>query len=145
MFGCRHLVVGFAAGTIPKIPLNLPLLKRCSIVGVDWGGYIRANPADNLPLLRTLTSWIAEGRIDTDTTASFPLEEATDPPAGIETAAGGKETDRSRRYLGEHKCAIARLGVAKLGTKSAKGPAASVSASQQGDQIDADRDHIVAA
>lgn len=74
--GGRHLVVGFAAGAIPKIPLNLALLKRCSIVGVDWGGYIRANPADNLPLLRTLTSWIAEGRIDPEPTASFPLEEA---------------------------------------------------------------------
>ena len=40
--GGRHLVVGFAGGEIPKIPLNLPLLKRSSIIGVDWGGHVRA-------------------------------------------------------------------------------------------------------
>src|SRR5262249_4855723 len=40
--GGRHLVVGFAGGDIPKIPLNLPLLKRSSIIGVDWGGHVRA-------------------------------------------------------------------------------------------------------
>ncbi|MDP1626959.1 NADPH:quinone oxidoreductase family protein [Parvibaculum sp.] len=74
--GGRHLVVGFAAGAIPKIPLNLALLKRCSIVGVDWGGYIRANPADNIPLLKTLTAWISNGRINPEPTASFPLAEA---------------------------------------------------------------------
>lgn len=74
--GGRHLVVGFATGTIPKIPLNLALLKRCAIVGVDWGGYIRANPADNVPLLKTLTKWVADGRIDPEPTASFPLEDA---------------------------------------------------------------------
>lgn len=74
--GGRHLVVGFAAGAIPKIPLNLALLKRCSIVGVDWGGYIRANSADNIPLLKTLTAWIEQGRIDPEPAASFPLAQA---------------------------------------------------------------------
>ncbi|MEQ8269035.1 MAG: NADPH:quinone oxidoreductase family protein [Parvibaculum sp.] len=74
--GGRHLVVGFAAGTIPKIPLNLALLKRCSIVGVDWGGYIRANPADNTPLLKTLTAWIGNGSINPEPAESFPLTEA---------------------------------------------------------------------
>lgn len=42
--GGRHLVLGFASGEIPRIPLNLPLLKRAEIVGVDWGGDMRANP-----------------------------------------------------------------------------------------------------
>lgn len=74
--GGRHLVVGFAAGSIPKIPLNLALLKRCAIVGVDWGGYIRANPADNVPLLKTLTKWIVDGRINPEPAASFSLSEA---------------------------------------------------------------------
>ncbi|MEX0839873.1 MAG: NADPH:quinone oxidoreductase family protein [Parvibaculum sp.] len=74
--GGRHLVVGFAAGTIPKIPLNLALLKRCAIVGVDWGGYIRANPADNMPLLKTLTKWVVDGRINPEPMASFPLADA---------------------------------------------------------------------
>lgn len=74
--GGRHLVIGFAAGGIPRIPLNLPLLKRSSIVGVDWGGYIRANPANNIPLLKTLTEMANEGRIHPEPAASYPLEEA---------------------------------------------------------------------
>jgi NADPH2:quinone reductase len=74
--GGRHLVVGFAAGDIPRIPLNLALLKRCSIVGVDWGGHIRANPAANIPLMKTLTNWVSEGRIHPEPAASYPLAEA---------------------------------------------------------------------
>jgi len=62
--GGRHLVVGFAAGSIPRIPLNLPLLKRCAIVGVDWGGHIRAHPDANRPLLEQLTAWVEAGAID---------------------------------------------------------------------------------
>lgn len=74
--GGRHLVVGFAAGDIPRIPLNLPLLKRASIVGVDWGGEIRANPASNIPLMQKLTEWAAAGKIHPEPAASFPLAEA---------------------------------------------------------------------
>jgi NADPH2:quinone reductase len=76
--GGRHLVVGFAAGDIPRIPLNLPLLKRASIVGVDWGGEIRANPAANIPLMQKLTEWAAAGKIHPEPAASFPLAEAPD-------------------------------------------------------------------
>ncbi|MFN4354805.1 NADPH:quinone oxidoreductase family protein [Parvibaculum sp.] len=74
--GGRHLVVGFAAGDIPRIPLNLPLLKRASIVGVDWGGHIRANPASNIPLMQKLTEWVTAGKIHPEPAASFPLAEA---------------------------------------------------------------------
>lgn len=74
--GGRHLVVGFAAGDIPKLPLNLALLKRASLVGVDWGGEIRSNPAANVPLMKTLTEWVAEGKIHPEPKATFPLEEA---------------------------------------------------------------------
>ena len=56
-------VVGFASGTIPKVALNLALLKRCSIVGVDWGGEMRANPAINADLGNTLTAWIEDGSL----------------------------------------------------------------------------------
>lgn len=76
--GGRHLVVGFAAGTIPRIPLNLALLKRCAIVGVDWGGHIRAHPGANLPLLETLVGWVEEGRIDPQPTTTVPFEAAPD-------------------------------------------------------------------
>lgn len=61
--GGRHLVVGFAAGEIPAIPLNLPLLKRASIVGVDWGGEARANPEINQELISTLFAWISSGQL----------------------------------------------------------------------------------
>ena len=61
--GGRFLVVGFAGGEIPKIPLNLPLLKRSSIVGVDWGGEFRANPNINQALMDTLMRWIADGKL----------------------------------------------------------------------------------
>ena len=76
--GGRHLVVGFANGEIPKLPLNLALLKRASLVGVDWGGEIRANPAANGPLLHKLSEWVETGKIHPEPTASFPLEEAGD-------------------------------------------------------------------
>jgi len=59
----RLLVVGFASGAIPKIPLNLALLKRCSIVGVDWGGDSRANPELNEPLMDTLLDWYSTERL----------------------------------------------------------------------------------
>jgi len=74
--GGRHLVVGFANGEIPKLPLNLALLKRASLVGVDWGGEIRANPTANGPLLHKLSEWVEAGKIHPEPTASFPLEEA---------------------------------------------------------------------
>lgn len=76
--GGRHLVVGFANGEIPKLPLNLALLKRASLVGVDWGGEIRANPGANGPLLHKLSEWVEAGKIHPEPTASFPLEEAGD-------------------------------------------------------------------
>ena len=74
--GGRHLVVGFAAGAIPRIPLNLALLKRCAIVGVDWGGHIRAHPGANVPLLRKLVEWVEAGRIDPQPTAIAAFEAA---------------------------------------------------------------------
>ncbi|KAB7742663.1 zinc-binding dehydrogenase [Parvibaculum sedimenti] len=74
--GGRHLVVGFANGEIPKLPLNLALLKRASLVGVDWGGEIRANPKANIPLMKKLTEWVVERKIHPEPTATFPLEEA---------------------------------------------------------------------
>lgn len=61
--GGRFLVVGFASGQIPKVALNLALLKRCSIVGVDWGGQARANPGINQRLMTQLLDLLASGRL----------------------------------------------------------------------------------
>lgn len=72
----RHLVVGFAAGEIPKLPLNLALLKRASLVGVDWGGYIRAHPGEQARLMATLTGWFDAGRLRPAAAPAHPLAEA---------------------------------------------------------------------
>jgi NADPH2:quinone reductase len=74
--GGRFLVIGFAAGSIAAIPLNLPLLKRSSIVGVDWGGFVRDEPKANLLLLNQLAQWVNQGRLHPQATSQHPLEEA---------------------------------------------------------------------
>lgn len=71
----RHLIIGFAAGDIPRIPVNLALLKRAAIMGVDWGGYTRANPANNLPILERIAGDVAAKRISPVVNALYPLAE----------------------------------------------------------------------
>jgi len=74
----RLLVVGFAAGDIPKIPLNLTLLKGCAIVGVFWGEFTRREPQRFLAAMDKLGRWFAEGRLKPHVSATFPLERAAD-------------------------------------------------------------------
>jgi len=70
----RYLVVGFPAG-IPKIPLNLTLLKSCQIVGVFWGAFAARDPrANEQNLMELLTLWM-KGRIKPEISARFPLEQ----------------------------------------------------------------------
>ncbi len=71
----RFLVVGFPAG-IPKIPLNLTLLKSCQIVGVFWGAFTMRNPAKNAEYVAELFDFYKTGKIRPRITASFPLEDA---------------------------------------------------------------------
>ena len=59
----RYLVVGFAAGAIPKVPLNLALLKERAILGVFWGDAVRRDPATHLANMQQLAAWFADGRI----------------------------------------------------------------------------------
>ena len=72
-WGGRYLVVGFAAGDIPRIPLNLPLLKGCSIVGVFWGAFTARESAHNAANLRELIAWLGEGKIKPLVSATYPL------------------------------------------------------------------------
>ena len=74
----RLLVVGFAAGEIPKIPLNLTLLKGCSIVGVFWGEFTRREPERFAEEMRQLGRWYGEGRIRPHISATYPLDRAAD-------------------------------------------------------------------
>ncbi len=71
----RFLVVGFPAG-IPKIPLNLTLLKSCQIVGVFWGAFTMRNPKLNAEYVAELFEFYEQGKIKPRVTASFPLEDA---------------------------------------------------------------------
>jgi NADPH2:quinone reductase len=70
----RHLVVGFAAGDIPSIPLNLPLLKSASIVGVFWGAWMQRGSAATAENTRELYAMAAEGEIEPRISAIHPLE-----------------------------------------------------------------------
>lgn len=74
----RLLVVGFAAGEIPKIPLNLTLLKGCAIVGVFWGDFARREPTHFVESVRQLWRWFAAGRLKPHVSAILPLERAAD-------------------------------------------------------------------
>jgi NADPH:quinone reductase len=71
----RYLVVGFAAGAIPALPFNLPLLKGASIVGVFWGDFVRREPAANTRMMEELASWYAEGRIKPVIDTVLPMQE----------------------------------------------------------------------
>jgi NADPH:quinone reductase len=74
----RLLVVGFAAGDIPKIPLNLTLLKGCAIVGVYWGEFARREPQRFAESMQQLGRWYAGGKLKPHVSATFPLERAAD-------------------------------------------------------------------
>lgn len=70
----RFLVVGFATGEIPSIPLNLPLLKRCSIIGVNWGGFSAANPTKSKPVITSLLELIVQGKLHPKAGECFSLK-----------------------------------------------------------------------
>lgn len=76
-WGGRLLVVGFAAGEIPKIPLNLTLLKNCDIRGVFWGEWTRRNPQMHRANMQELMDWAAAGKISAHIHAVYPLAETT--------------------------------------------------------------------
>lgn len=71
----RHLVIGFAAGDIPKIPLNLPLLKGASIVGVFWGSFTKREQAESIRNSNELFQMLSDGTLKPRVTNVFALEE----------------------------------------------------------------------
>jgi NADPH:quinone reductase len=72
----RLLVIGFAAGDIPKIPANLTLLKSCSVVGVFWGAWMMRDPAAGRALLEEILGLMRDGKLKPNVYATYPLEEA---------------------------------------------------------------------
>ena len=71
----RYLVVGFASGPIPSLPLNLTLLKGASIVGVFWGDYSRREPKANALMMQELAQWYAQGKIKPVIDRTMPMAE----------------------------------------------------------------------
>lgn len=71
----RHLVVGFAAGEIPRLPWNLMLLKGASVVGVFWGDFTRKEQEAHLAAMARITAWIAEGKLKPLVSRRYSLAE----------------------------------------------------------------------
>ena len=74
----RLLVVGFAAGPIPKLPLNLALLKGCDILGVFWGDFVRREPEAHRANMKDLMDWAQNGALRAHIHAVYPLSEAAE-------------------------------------------------------------------
>lgn len=81
----RHLVVGFAAGDIPKLPANLLLLKGSALVGVFWGDFVRREPEANAANTRQLLAWLREGALRPLVSRRYPLSQA---PAALNALLG---------------------------------------------------------
>jgi NADPH2:quinone reductase len=87
----RYLVIGFAGGKIPAIPLNLPLLKGCSLVGVFWGAHTKKEPEVHVSNLQALFRLFTEGKIKPHVTELVGLERFTD---ALETLNGRRSTGK---------------------------------------------------
>jgi NADPH2:quinone reductase len=79
----RLLVIGFAAGDIPKIPLNLPLLMERSVIGVYWGEWARRTPAEFAAAVKELGDWHTQGKLKPHISARYPLERAPEALAAM--------------------------------------------------------------
>lgn len=86
----RLLVIGFASGRIPQLPVNLTLVKNCSVVGVFWGAYSRNDPAVLGGSLMQLFAWYNEGKIAPHVSATYTLAQTPDAIASLQnrTAQG---------------------------------------------------------
>jgi NADPH2:quinone reductase len=87
----RHLVIGFAAGDIPALPLNLALLKGASLVGVFWGDFVRREPANNMKGISEMLGWMQEGKIKPLISKTYTLDEA---PQALQDMAARKVTGK---------------------------------------------------
>ena len=71
----RYLVIGFASGPIPSIPLNLTLLKGCALVGVFWGRFLGEEPAEQQKNVEELWGLFNDGKLNPVVTDVFPIED----------------------------------------------------------------------
>lgn len=80
----RYLVVGFAAGEIPKMPLNLALLKGASLMGVFWGEFVRRNPEKNSANIAQVVDWVAGGKLKPHIHKVYPLSQTREALEAID-------------------------------------------------------------
>jgi NADPH:quinone reductase len=74
----RYLVVGFAGGEIPKLPLNLALIKGASIVGVFWGAFTMREPKVHAANMAELIQWLGEGKLHPHISRRFSLDDGAE-------------------------------------------------------------------
>jgi len=79
----RYREIGFASGEIPNLPFNLPLLKSCSVVGVDWGGFAGRHAQRAAKVIETAVAMYAAGQIQDPPIAHYPLERCGDAIADL--------------------------------------------------------------
>jgi NADPH:quinone reductase len=77
-WGGRFLVIGFAAGEIPKLPLNLVLLKSCDVRGVYWGQFTERSPEKHRANMTEVLQWALDGKLSAHVHAVYPLEKIAD-------------------------------------------------------------------
>jgi NADPH2:quinone reductase len=76
-WGGRYLVIGFAAGDMPKLPLNLVLLRSYDVLGVYWGAWTQRDPQGHRANMAQILDWCAQGKLSPHVHAVYPLSEAT--------------------------------------------------------------------
>ena len=84
-------MIGFANGEIPKLPLNLPLLKGASVLGVFWGDFVRREPENHMAAMHKLLEWQASGKIRPHVSATYSLEQT---PQALMDMASRKVTGK---------------------------------------------------
>jgi NADPH2:quinone reductase len=83
-WGGRFLVIGFAAGDLPKLPLNLVLLRSYDVLGVYWGAWILRDPQGHRANMTQIIDWCAQDKLSSHVHAVYPLEQA---PAALKAIA----------------------------------------------------------
>ena len=81
----RYLVVGFAGGPIPSLPMNLPLLKGASLVGVFWGEFAKREPKANAAMMQTLAQWYGQGKVKPLIHQTLPMSQHIEAYAQMST------------------------------------------------------------
>ena len=92
-WGGRYLVIGFAAGDMPKLPLNLVLLRSYDVLGVYWGAWTQRDPQGHRANMTQILDWCAQGKLSSHVHAVYPLERSAGRAQGDRRASGDGQGD----------------------------------------------------